>query len=229
LLLHKTGFYVKIEPANSLRIVIKNRDSKVTIVPPVKDDIGNPVAIALRNYRNIKTYQVTLRSKGHNFFEEIRYYYKSAYIRMEFIKPLPGVILTYNPNKKEVSLRPFRFVDYVLTLSPDNEMLQSSAGHKVDESDIGSLLEIVAKLQSNGKTYIIGEENLSGRQAVMVRVTGIGDFTICGIHQYDLWLDKMTYLPLKMVAYDLREGIIEEVLMDDLEIDLDLPDNLFQL
>ena len=108
-------------------------------------------------------------------------------------------------------------------------MIQSSAGHRVDESDIGSLLGIVAKLQSNGKTYIMGDESLSGRQTVLVRVTGNGDFTVCGIHRYDLWLDKMTYLPLKIVSYDLREGVIEEVLMDDLEIDLDLPDSLFQL
>jgi len=192
-------------------------------------DPYNPVTIALSNYKNITTYQVTLRSKSHNFSEEIRYYYKSAYIRMEFIKPLPGVILTYNPIKKEVRIRPFRFLNHVLTLSPDNNLIQSSAGHKVEESDIGSLLGIVAKLQSNGKTYIIRDEGLSDRQTVLVRVTGNEDFTVCGIHQYDLWLDKMTYLPLKLVSYDLREGVTEEVLMDDLEIDLELPDNLFQL
>lgn len=193
------------------------------------DNPDNPVAIALRNYRNITTYQVTLRSKSHNFFEEIRYYYKSAHIRMEFIKPIPGVVLTYNPIKKEVRLRAFSFTNHVVTLSPDDDMIQSSAGHKVDQSDIGSLLAIVANLQSNGKTYVMGDESLSGRQSVHVRVTGNEECTICGIHQYDLWLDKKTYLPLKIVSYDLREGIIEEVLMDDLEIDLDLPDNLFHL
>ena len=108
-------------------------------------------------------------------------------------------------------------------------MIQSSAGHKVGESDIGSLLGIVEKLQSNGKTYIMGDESLSGRQTIQVRITGIEDFTICGIHRYDLWLDKKTYLPLKIVSYDLLEEVIEEVLMDDLEIDLYLPDDLFNL
>ena len=62
-----------------------------------------------------------------------------------------------------------------------------------------------------------------------MRLTGNEEYTICRIHQYDLWLDKKTYLPLKIVSYDLREGIIEEVLMDDLEIDLDLPDDFFHL
>jgi len=149
------------------------------------DNPVNPVAIALRKYRNITTYQVTLRSKSHNSFEEIRYYYKSAYIRMEFIKPVPGVVLTYNPVKKQVRLRIFSFMNQVVTLSPDNEMIQSSSGHKVDESDIGSLLGIVEKLQSNGKTYIMGDEILSGRQTALVKVTGNGDFTVCGVHQYD--------------------------------------------
>lgn len=193
------------------------------------DSPDNPVAIALSNYRNITTYKVTLRSKSNNSIEEIRYYYKSAYIRMEFIKPVPGVVLTYNPVKKEVRLRTFRFINHVVTLSPDNEMIQSSAGHKVNESDIGSLLGIVEKLQSNGKTHIMGDESLSGRQTLLVRVTGIEDFNICGVHRYDLWLDKITYLPLKIVSYDPREEVIEEVLMDDLEIDPDLPDSLFNL
>ena len=205
-------------------------DTEVNIMTLVsREDPDNPVAISLRNYRNITTYQVTLRSKSKNSIEEIRYYYKSAYIRMEFIKPVPGVVLTYSPVKKEVRLRTFSFINHAVTLSPDNEMIQSSAGHKVNESDIGSLLGIVEKLQSNGKTYIMGDEVLSGRHTLLVRVTGIEDFTICGIHRYDLWLDKTTYLPLKIVSYDLREEVIEEVLMDDLEIDLELPDTLFNL
>ena len=189
----------------------------------------NPVAIALKNYRNIKTYQVTLRSRSHNTLEEIRYFYKSACIRMEFIRPFPGVVLTYYPTKKEVRLRPFSFADHVVTFSPDSEIIQSSAGHKINESDIGSLLGIAARLQSDGKTYILGEESLSGRQTVMVKITGNGDFTVCGIHRYDLWLDKMSYLPLKVVARGFHEEVIEEVLMDDLETDLDLPDSLFRL
>jgi hypothetical protein len=193
------------------------------------DNTDNPVVVALKNYKNVKTYQVTLRSKCNHVFEEIRYYYRSGYIKMEFIRPRRGVILIYDPIKKEVRLKPFGSVNYVVTLSPDNAMIQSSAGHKVDESDIGSLLRVVAKLQSNGKTSILGDEDLSGRQTTLVRVTGNEEYTICGIHQYDLWLDKKTCLPLKIVSYDLREGIIEEVLMDDLEIDLDLPDELFHL
>ncbi len=193
------------------------------------DNPENPVAIAIRNYRSIRTYKVTLRSKSHNTFEEIRYYYKSGHIRMEFIRPLPGGILTYDHIKKEVRLRPFRFTDHAVTLSPENEIIKSSAGHKVDESDIGSLLGIAAKLQAKGTTNIMGEESLADRPAVMVKVTGTEDFNICGVHQYDLWLDKTTYLPLKIVSYNPGGEVIEEVIMDDLETDLDLPDDLFDL
>ena len=189
----------------------------------------NPIDVALRNYEKVKTYQVTLRSRSAHFTEEIRYYYKSGRVRMEFIRPFPGAILTYNPLKKEVRLKPLQIVDHVLTLSPGNALVKSSGGHAVDESDIGSLLGVVAKLQSNGKTEIIGNEDLAGRQALLVRVAGNGDFTVRGIHRYDLWLDTKTFLPLKAVSYDPGGGLIEEVLMDDLEIDPDLPDHLFNL
>ena len=189
----------------------------------------NPIAVALKNYENVRTYQVTLRSRSDHFTEEIRYYYKAGYVRMEFSKPFHGAILTYNPLKKEVRLKPLQILDHVVTLSPDNALVKSSGGHAVNESDIGSLLGVVAKLQSNGQTYIVGDEDLSGRQTLLVRVSGNGDFTVRGIHRYDLWLDKKTYLPLKAVSYDPAEGLIEEVLMDDLEIDPDLPDHLFNL
>jgi hypothetical protein len=194
-----------------------------------EEDTGDPVAIALKNYEKVTTYQVTLRSKSDHILEEIRYYYKSGFMRMEFIKPLHGAILTYNPIKKEVRLRPFRFTDRTVTLNPDNDMIHSSAGHKVDESDIGSLLKVVARLQSIGKTIILGDEDLSGRPTVHVRVTGNEEYTISGVHQYDLWLDKKTCLPHKSISCDLRGNVIEEVLMDDLEIEIDLPDDLFHL
>lgn len=146
---------------------------------------------------------------------------------MEFISPHPGTVLIYDPVKNKVRIKPFESIRGVLTLSPDNDLVKSSAGHKANESDIGSFLAAVMKLQSNGTMCITGEEHLSGKKTVHVRVTGHGNFTVYGIHQYDLWLDKETYLPLKVVASDLRGEFTEEVFMDDLEVNIDLPDELF--
>jgi outer membrane lipoprotein-sorting protein len=158
------------------------------------------IASATENYGNVETYRVTLRS-------------------------------VYNPEAKKVRLRPFGFLKpFVLTLSPDNSLLKSSNGHTVDESDIGALLEVVIKLQSHGKSDELGDVEVRGKTAVIVSVEGKGDFTVDNdIHRYHLWLDKETFLPLKVSAYDLKGELIEEVLMDDLELNVEFEESSFEL
>ena len=148
---------------------------------------------------------------------------------MEFIKPFSGMILTYNPAKKEVRLKPLRMAGRIVSLSPDNPMVRSSAGHKVDESDIGSLLGVIATLQTNGETCISGTQCLSGNDTLQMKITGNDSFTFRGIHQYDLWLDKKTCLPMKAVSYGLKGELIEELFLDNLIIDIVLPDEFFCL
>jgi outer membrane lipoprotein-sorting protein len=189
----------------------------------------NPIDIALKNYERVTTYRVTLRSKSGRSAEEIRYYFKSGHVRMEFIKPFRGAVLLYDPNRNEVRLKPFGTTNLALPLSPDSDMIRSAAGHGVAKSDIGSLLKVAAELRSDGTTHVIGEEIIAGRRALLVRVTGNEHVSIAGVHEYALWLDGETYLPLKAVAYDLSGKCREEVLMDDLETNIDLPDDLFSL
>ena len=192
--------------------------------------LSDPVAAARMSYKSITSYQVTLRSKGHRFFEEIRYFYKSGMIKMEFIKPFPGMILIYNPARKEVRLKPLKVAGHVISFSPDNPMIRSSAGHRVDESDIGSLLDAVAMLKANGETCVSGTQYLPpGRDTLQVKITGSRSFSFRGVHQYNLWLDRETCLPLRVVSYDLKGELIEDLLLDDLRTDPDLPDDLFRL
>jgi len=60
-----------------------------------------------------------------------------------------------------------------------------------------------------------------------VVVSGTGNFVVGNVHRYDLWLDATTHLPLKVVSRDVRDDIIETVLMDNLRINLEIPKSLF--
>lgn len=196
-------------------------------------DTDDIILRAIENYQTIETYVVTLRSvKDGHVSEEIKYYYKKpGFVRMEFITPHKGAVLVYNPETNKVRLRPFGFLKpLVLTLRPDNSLIKSAKGHTVDESDIGALLQTVSELQLHGVTEVHGEESVGGRPALQVFVEGEGAFTVdSDIHRYFLWLDKETLLPLRVLAYDLHGGLIEEVLMDDLEINRELSGSLFDL
>ena len=192
----------------------------------------DPVSTAIESYNNIETYQVTLKSKSSASSEIIRYYYKKpGFIRMEFIKPHKGAVLVYDPFKKEVKLRPFPFLKiFVLTLNPDNKLIKSAKGHMVDASDIGALLKTVKMLQERGETEILGDSNVEGWPAMLVSVKGKGDFTVDdNIHNYLLWFDKTTLLPIKASAYDMKGELVEEVLMNDLEINVEFAEGFFEL
>lgn len=199
------------------------------ILKCISENTGDPISFARKKYDAITAYQVTLRSRGLHFSEEIRYFYKAGFIKMEFIRPFPGIILIYNPVQKEVRLKPLKIAGRIMSLSPDNPLIRSSAGHRIDESDIGSLLKAIATLQSHGETFISGTQCISGQQVLQIRITGSGSFAFRGIHQYDLWLDNNTYLPIKAVSYYPNGDLIEELFLDDLITDPELPDELFCL
>ncbi len=190
----------------------------------------DPISIAIENYKNVESYSVTLRSRNDEDFSEIiKYYYKKpGFVRMELIKPHKGAILIYSPFTKEVSVRPFSSLkSFVLTLSPDNRLVKSSRGHRIDASDIGELLRTVKKLQENGKTEIIREEVVNKKLTMLVSIKGRNGFTVDGVHRYLLWLDKTTFLPLKVSSFDISDKLIEEVLMDDLRINIGIEDSFF--
>ncbi len=192
---------------------------------------NNLIDTAIENYKDVDSYQVTLSITGNGTSEKIKYYFKKpGYVKMEFIKPHKGAVLVYNPTNKKVRLRPLGFLKFfILTLNPGSILLKSSKSHRVNESDIGSLLNIVKKLQSHGTSQKLKDETVGKRRTVLISVEGKGDFAVNGIHLYYLWFDKKIFLPLKVSAYNTQGKLIEEVLMDDLQINIEFPEDFFDL
>ncbi|MBI1920146.1 MAG: DUF1571 domain-containing protein [Geobacter sp.] len=200
----------------------------LTALPLVAAD---PITAALERFKKVDSYKVTLRSKSRGEDEVIRYYYrKPGFVRMEFVTPHSGAVLVYDPGKKKVRLRAFPSMkSLVFTFDPGSRTVRSSQGHRVDASDVGTLLRRVQKLQKDGSTVSAGEEEVGGRKAQRVEVTGKGGAVFEGVHRYRLWLDAGIFLPRKVIAYDEAGKVVEEVLMDDLAIDVPLPEGLFEL
>lgn len=191
---------------------------------------ANPVSAAIERYQTVESYQVTLRSSsGSTESEVIHYHYKKpGFVRMEFVQPFKGAVLVYSPSTKEVSLRPFGALRVpVFTLSPGNRLARSAGGHRVDRSDVGALLQNVKALQEHGATEVLGEEPADGRQAIHVAIIGRDNFSVEGVHRYDLWLETSTLWPLKATSHDVKNALIETVVMDDLQINPTFPDDFF--
>jgi outer membrane lipoprotein-sorting protein len=188
----------------------------------------DPVELAIERYRAVDSYRVTLDSSHAGGRHVIRYAYrKPGFVRMDFIEPHRGAVLIYSPVTGRVRLWPFGTSFFSLTLSPDNRLVQSPTGQRVDRSDIGALLENARALQRNGESAVLGEEALDGRRALRVAVTGKEGFAIGRVNRIELWLEAATGLPVKVVSRDSNGAVLETVTMADFEINPRLGDELF--
>ena len=188
----------------------------------------DPIDAAIERYRAVDSYQVTLRSLRGEESDVIRFAYKRpGFVRMDFVQPHEGAVLIYSPLTKVVRLWPFGEGFFSLTLSPENSLVRSPTGQRVDRSDIGALLDNVKSLQRKGETTVLGQEMVGGRKAMRLTVSATGDLVVGNVRQYELWLDSATLLPLKVVSRNANNEIIETVVMDDLRINVKMPDRLF--
>jgi len=188
----------------------------------------DPIDAAIERYRAVESYQVTLRSFHGDQSDIIRFSYKRpGFVRMDFEQPHEGAVLIYSPLTNHVRLWPFGEGLFSLTFSPDNRLVQSPTGQRVDRSDIGALLDNVKSLQRKGETTVLGEELVGGRKTMRLAVSGTGKPVAGNVPRYELWLDSASLLPLKVVSRDANNEIIETVVMDDLRINVGMPDRVF--
>jgi len=189
----------------------------------------SPLDDAIESFRTVETYQVTLRSSHADGEDPIRYFYrKPGFVRMEFIRPHAGAVLVYSPLTRRVRLWPSgagRFPE--LGLSPNNPLIRGSGGQTVDKSDVGAMLENVRTLLGQGEAEVLGEARINGRTALHLVVTGAAGVAVAGVYRYELWLDTSTQFPVKVISRDQEEAIIETVRLDALEINVPLPETLF--
>jgi outer membrane lipoprotein-sorting protein len=192
---------------------------------------ADPVTVAQEHFEHASSYRATIRSWARQGdHSEIRYAYrKPGYIRMDFVSPHHGAVLTYDPVSRKVRLRPFgTHAPPALSLSPANPLVRDKSGHRVDQSDVGELLRNVRELQQGGVTALQGEETVGGRAAVRVSVVGAPAHAVAGVHRYQLWLDAADGFPLKVVSFaDGDDTPLETVTLDDVEIDVAFPDHFF--
>ena len=190
----------------------------------------NPIDLSRQQFQQIHSYQVLLRSSSpQDESKIIRYSYrKPGFVRMDFTQPHPDAVLIYSPLSRKVKLWPFGLGTFpVLNLSPTDSLIQDDHGHRVDQSDIGVLLNNIRQLQNDGTTVTVGEETLAGRATLHLSVTGPKGVSVDDVNRYEIWLDKSHGLPAKVVSYDRQGSLLETVLMDAMVINIQFPADFF--
>lgn len=181
------------------------------------------IAVAQARFDGLANYAATLKSTpAHGETVEFGYCYrKPGWIRMDFVRPHAGAVLSYNPETGKVLLWPFGFRTFPkLTLGRDHPLILGPHGHRIERSDLGTLLANARQLQLSGEARAIGEESIGEHAAQHVIVEGEPGRSVQGVHRYQLWLDVRTGLPIKVISDDERDERIETVLLEDLLVDV---------
>lgn len=190
----------------------------------------DPVADALARFSQLSSYQLTLRSRGPREVQVMRYAYrKPGFVRLELISPFKGAVLIYSPISRKVRLWPFGFSrrHSGFSLSPANRLVQSAGGHRVDESDVGALLHNLQRLQRQGETRLMGESMIGAKSVLRFSVDATGKAAVDEVSRYDVWLDSHSLFPLKVVSFDREGKELETVLMENVVINPEFPNNFF--
>jgi len=195
----------------------------------LSSDTLNPIQAAIDFYRGIAAYQVTVKSLSKDKTEIMRYSFKKpGQVRMEFVMPFKGAVLVYDPDTKKAKLWPFGYRSFpALSLSPENSIIQSSTGQRVDRSDVGVLYQNMKALQDKGSIEVRGAEMIGGRETLHIVVTGDNGNSVGSVARYQLWLDRNNGFPLKVISYGKNDQVIETVEMNELTIDPEFPGGFF--
>lgn len=202
----------------------------IFVVALLGDVVADPLAEAAARFRALNSYQVTVRSTlADGERQVIRYFYrKPGWVRMEFSRPHGGLVLIYDPGARKVRLWPFGLNQALaLTLAPDNPLVRSRSGQRIDRSDVGALLANLVDLRTGGSISPLGTTEIAARPAACFDIIGGAGSAVAGVHRYRVWLAQETLFPLRVESFDAAGGLIETVDMADAEIDVVFPERFF--
>lgn len=188
----------------------------------------NPVTEALTRFQHVTTYEAVVTSENGAQVEQMRYHYqRPGYLRLEFIQPHPGVVLTYNPVNQQVHVWPSGFHHFPsFHTNPDSSLLRSEGGHRIDQSDVGYFWHHVQRLQAQGTFRVMGNAGAHTKITHLL-VAGAPGIAVNKYHKFDIWLEPRHFFPIRATGYDLDGKVIDTVTLQDLQFDIAFPPDFF--
>ena len=184
-------------------------------------------------YARVKDYQANVEVRTYKTggsFETQKFLYtfkKPKWIRIDFESPHSGMVLIYPDKNGKVGIEPpgvshiFRF-----DLSPENSLLRTLSGQRIDQTDLGLLIKKIShSLTDQRRGPVEMEENAY----VRIRVLAVNHFHEGVVTLYQFSIDKNLWLPVK-VEESTPEGQLERtIIFQNLRMNTGVPDSFFQM
>ena len=206
---------------------------------PAQTLAGTPTVQALLNnlkaaYEEVYDYQtkVEVRTYDHDdSFTTEKFLYtfkKPKQIRIDLELPHPGMVLVYPDRNGKVGVRPSGWAGFLkLSLAPDNFLLTVSSGQEIDQTDMGLLIENIAKSLTNERHGQLQIEEEGER--LRIGVLADNHFRKDVMTRYEFIIDKTNWLPVQVSEFTPNGVLERRVNFNDLKVNIGVKDNFFQL
>ena len=185
-------------------------------------------------YEQVTDYQTTIEVKTYRrggSFANQKFLYtfkKPDRIRLDFETPHRGMVLVYPDQNGKAVLRPpglGRF--FTLHLAPDNSLLRSSSGQRIDQTDLGLLIKNIGHSLTDQRRGPVEFAEDDGH--FRVRVLADDHFQKGVETRYQFFIDQKLWLPAE-VEESTPEGRLErKINFHNLRINTGVPDSFFRM
>jgi hypothetical protein len=156
-----------------------------------------------------------------------KYYFKEKKrIRVDFYYPYPTLSLFCTGGDSEVTALPLRsFVFLRFHLSVNNPKIQTLAGQKINQTDMGYFIEFLS--ENLKKVPQRGEDFEEDRNQVRFWFQASDYIRGKNIERYRISISKEIWLPLWIERHTLEDELLELSLIKNYTINTHLEDKLF--
>lgn len=185
-------------------------------------------------YAQIKDYQMETEVKVYHegqVAETERFLYtfkKPNHIRIDMKSPYAGMILIYPGDDSKVTVKRVGLFGFLkLHLSPDSTLLRTATGQRIDQTDMGLLIQNIDHSLTDRRHGEIRVFEKDGQARIEVLAE---DHFLAGVLTlYHFFIDKTRWLPAEVREFT-PNGITKRVVtFRNLRTSIDIPESFFQI
>jgi outer membrane lipoprotein-sorting protein len=161
--------------------------------------------------------------------KKFRYTFKKPnHIRLDFESPYPGMILAYPDKDGKVAVQPAGWARFLrFHLAPDSALLEASAGQRIDQTDMGLLIQNISHSVTDRRR---GEMRLSEEDGrVVIEVLAEDHFLAGVLTLYRFYVDEKLWLPVEVQEFTPDGVLHREVLFRGLRTSISVSDAFFRI
>ena len=153
---------------------------------------------------------------------------KPRHIRIDMESPYAGMVLIYPGEDGKVAVKPGGLFGFIkLHLSLDSALLRTAAGQRIDQTDLGLLIQNIGHSITDGRRGRIGVSEQDGRARIEVLAEDhfLKDVTTL----YHFYIDRTFWLPVEVREFT-ADGIPKrDVRFLNLRIGTGVPESFFRI